>query len=84
LYKPIKSEVPKVDNKDWTINNPIDNFILAKLAEKHFHPSQQASKELLLRRLSLDLTGLPPTLNEIDNFLKDQSPNAYEKQVDRC
>ena len=83
FVKPIKSKVPEIDEDDWTINNPIDNFILDKLKQKKFHPSKQANKELLLRRVSLDLTGLPPTLSEIDNFLKDQSPNAYEKQVDR-
>jgi len=83
FVKPIKSTVPDVDEKGWTINNPIDNFVLAKLKQKNLHPSAQANKELLLRRLSLDLTGLPPTLNEIDTFLKDNSANAYEKQVDR-
>jgi hypothetical protein len=75
--------VPDIEEKDWTINNPIDNFVLAKLQQKNLHPSGQANKELLLRRLSLDLTGLPPTLSEIDAFLKDKSANAYEKQVDR-
>ncbi len=83
FVKPIKPDVPDVDNKDWTAHNPIDNFILAKLEQKKLQPSKQADKELLLRRVSLDLTGLPPTLKEIDDFLKDNSPNAYEKQVDR-
>ncbi|WPU92275.1 DUF1553 domain-containing protein [Mucilaginibacter sabulilitoris] len=83
FVKPVKPDVPEVDHKDWTVNNPIDNFVLAKLEQKKLQPSKQADKELLLRRLSLDLTGLPPTLQEIDNYLKDNSPNAYEKQVDR-
>ncbi|NNE75655.1 MAG: DUF1549 domain-containing protein, partial [Pricia sp.] len=65
------------------VANPIDNFILARLEKESLKPSPEADKELLLRRLSFDLTGLPPTLAEIDAFLKDDSPNAYEKQVDR-
>jgi len=83
FVKPVKPQVPDIEENGWTINNPIDNFVLAKLQQKKLHPSGQAGKELLLRRLSLDLTGLPPTLNEIDNFLKDNSKDAYEKQVDR-
>jgi hypothetical protein len=80
FVKPIKPDVP---NADGTINNPIDNFILAKLKQQKLQPSKEADKELLLRRVTLDLTGLPPTIKEIDDFLKDNSPNAYEKQVDR-
>lgn len=83
FVKPVKPDVPDVDDKNSTINNPIDNFVLAKLQQKNLLPSKQAGKELLLRRVSLDLTGLPPTLKDIDDFLKDNSPNAYEKQVDR-
>lgn len=63
--------------------NPIDAFIGAKLAEKKISPSAEAPKEKLLRRLSLDLTGLPPTPEDLAAFLADPSPNAYEKQVDR-
>ena len=63
--------------------HPIDAFIGAKLAEKGLKPSAEASKERLLRRLSLDLTGLPPSPEETAAFLADQSPDAYEKQVDR-
>jgi len=65
------------------VANPIDNFVLAKLEIEGLRPNETAEKETLLRRLSFDLTGLPPTLEEIDTFLKDDSPNAYEKQVDR-
>lgn len=83
FVKPEKPAVPVVDNKDWRANNPIDNFILARLAQEKLQPSKEAGKELLLRRLSLDLTGLPPTLAEIDAFLTDNAPDAYEKQVDR-
>ena len=82
FVKPEKSEVPSVKLNDWVIN-PIDNFIVKKLEIENLQPSNEAKKELLLRRLSLDLTGLPPTLSEISSFVNDQSPNAYEKQVDR-
>ena len=82
FVKPAKPEVPEVKNKNWVIN-PIDNFIAHKLEQEKIQPSKQAEKELLLRRVSLDLTGLPPTIEEQDIFLKDNSPNAYEKQVDR-
>jgi hypothetical protein len=82
FIKPEKADLPDIENEDW-IKNPIDNFILAKLEEEKLQPSNEAGKELLLRRVSLDLTGLPPTIQEIDGFLKDKSPNAYEKQVDR-
>ena len=65
------------------MNNPIDNFVFSRLQQEGLQPSPKAAKEILLRRLSLDLTGLPPTIDEIDQFLNDQSANAYEKQVDR-
>ncbi|MEX1238948.1 MAG: DUF1553 domain-containing protein, partial [Cyclobacteriaceae bacterium] len=61
----------------------IDNFILRKLKQENLQASGQAAKELLLRRVSLDLTGLPPTLPEIEAFVDDSTPEAYEKQVDR-
>jgi len=79
---PKKQEPPKVELAD-KVSNPIDNFILKKLEIENLEPSEQADKETILRRLSFDLTGLPPTLEEIDAFVKDDSPNAYEKQVDR-
>jgi hypothetical protein len=82
FIEPRKTDLPDVAEEDW-LKNPIDNFILAKLEEEKLQPSKEAGKEMLLRRVSLDLTGLPPTLPEIDAFLKDNSPNAYEKQVDR-
>jgi hypothetical protein len=63
--------------------NTIDKFILKRLEEEGLQSSKEADKEILLRRVSLDLTGLPPTLDEIAAFLNDKSPNAYEKQVDR-
>ncbi len=78
--KPV--DVPKVKNKKW-VRNAIDNFVLKKLEQNQIQPSDTASKERLIRRVTFDITGLPPTLKEIDAFLADQSPNAYEKLVDR-
>jgi hypothetical protein len=79
FIKPTKSELPDAD-EDW-VRNPIDYFVYAKLAEKSLKPSPEASKEQLLKRVCLDLTGLPPTLEMQDRFLKDDSPQAYEKMV---
>ena len=79
---PQKREIPKVNDKQW-VKNPIDHFVLSKLEQEGIKPSQEADKETLLRRLSLDLIGLPPSLAEIDAFLSDQSGDAYENQVDR-
>ncbi len=82
-YVPAKlPTVPEPKFKGWT-RNPIDNFILARLERGALRPSPEASKETLIRRVTLDLTGLPPTLEEIDAFLADKSPDAYEKVVDR-
>jgi len=83
FVKPEKPTPPKVPDKNWRVRNEIDNFILYRLHREGLQPSGEADKEVLLRRLSLDLTGLPPTLAEIEAFLKDESPDAYEKQVDR-
>lgn len=74
--------VPEVKNKAWA-KNPIDRFLLARLEEAGMTPSPEASKEALLRRVTFDLTGLPPTLAEIEAFQTDTSPDAYEKVVDR-
>jgi hypothetical protein len=73
---------PPVVNSDW-VNNDIDRFILKKLQDHRISPSEEADKITLLRRVSLDLTGLPPTLDEVRDFLNDDSPDAYEKVVDR-
>ncbi|MGV3503651.1 MAG: DUF1553 domain-containing protein [Adhaeribacter sp.] len=77
-----KPKLPEVKQANW-VRNSIDRFVLAKLEEKGLKPNQEASRETLIRRLSFDLTGLPPTLAEIDAFLADKSPRAYEKVVDR-
>jgi len=82
FVKPVKTDPPKV-NSEARIVNPIDNFIVSKLEEEKLPSSKEADKETLLRRLSLDLTGLAPTIEETSYFLSDRSPNAYEKQVDR-
>ncbi|MEX2232393.1 MAG: DUF1553 domain-containing protein [Cyclobacteriaceae bacterium] len=82
FVKPTLPEIPEVIH-DERIVNAVDNFILHKLEAEKLQPSAEAQKELLLRRVSLDLTGLPPTLQEIEKFANDNSANAYEKQVDR-
>lgn len=79
---PVRPRVPEVKNKSW-IRNPIDAFILARLEQENLKPSTEAEKVTLIRRLSLDLIGLPPTIEEVDAFLADQSPDAYEKLVER-
>jgi mono/diheme cytochrome c family protein len=79
---PKRPTVPKVVNASWP-KNAIDNFLLARLEKEKLTPSPEADRVTLLRRLSLDLTGLPPSVEEVDAFLKDPSHNAYEKQVDR-
>ena len=79
---PSKPKPPKVELTD-KVANPIDNFVLAKLEVEGLQPNNPADKETILRRLSFDLTGLPPSIAEIDAFVNDDSPEAYEKQVDR-
>ncbi|HMX27936.1 MAG TPA: DUF1549 domain-containing protein, partial [Blastocatellia bacterium] len=79
---PVKPSLPQVQNKSWP-KNEIDYFVLARLEREGLQPSPEADRATLIRRLSFDLTGLPPTPAEIDDFLKDQSPKAYEKVVDR-
>ena len=79
FIKPVKSALPDAD-EDW-VRNPIDYFVYAKMVEKSLEPSAEATKEQLLKRVSLDLTGLPPSLEMQDRFLRDESPEAYEKMV---
>ena len=79
----VKPTVPPLAKPLDDATNPIDHFILATLAEEHREPVPLADKATLLRRLSLDLIGLPPTLPELDGFLADTSADAYERQVDR-
>ncbi len=79
---PIKALLPKVQNSDWP-ENEIDHFVLHRLESMGLSPSDKAEKRVLIRRLSFDLTGLPPSLEEIQRFEEDQSANAYEQLVDR-
>ena len=82
-YMPLKRPaVPQTKDRTW-VRNPIDAFILHMLEAKQIRPSKEAQKAELLRRLSLDLIGLPPTPQELETFLNDSSPTAYERQVDR-
>ena len=79
---PKRPSLPEVKNAKW-VKNELDRFVLARLEAKGLTPSKEASRETLIRRVSLDLRGLPPTLKEIDAFLNDKSANAYERMVDR-
>jgi cytochrome c553 len=82
-YRPITDHrPPAVKNQSW-VKTPIDRFILAKLEEKQLKPVGDADKRTLIRRATFDLTGLPPAPEEIEKFLHDKSPNAFEKVVDR-
>lgn len=80
--KPVRHALPDVRNKHWPLN-PIDRFILARLEKEGLRPSPAANRYTLIRRASLDLTGLPPTPDEVDRFVKDRTPHAYEDLVDR-
>ncbi len=79
---PKRPPAPEVKDKAWP-RNAIDNFVLARLESEGLKPSPEADKATLLRRVYFDLTGLPPTPAEIDAFLADRSPDAYEKRVDQ-
>src|SRR5262249_38351185 len=78
---PKRPAQPEVKHSAW-LRNPIDAFILARMEREGLAPSPEAAKTTLIRRVTLDLTGLPPTLDDIDAFLQDESPDAYEKVVD--
>ncbi|HTL18944.1 MAG TPA: PSD1 and planctomycete cytochrome C domain-containing protein, partial [Patescibacteria group bacterium] len=79
---PVRTDPPAVKKADWP-SNDIDRFILATLESKGLQPSPEANKETLIRRLTLDLTGLPPTPDEVDGFLADHEPGAYDRLVER-
>lgn len=81
-YLPIvKPSAPKIKNEAW-VRNDIDRFILAQMEPRKLKPNPEADKERLLKRLAYDLVGLPPTLDMQDRFLKDDSPEAYDKIID--
>jgi len=82
LLSPVKSELPNVKEQNW-VKNEIDYFCLAKMAEKGLDHNEEAGKEHLLKRISIDLTGLLPNEAEMDEFLNNHSENAYEKTIDR-
>ena len=80
--KPVRPPLPQVKRAHWQIN-AIDDFILARLEREGLKPSLTADRYTLIRRVSLDLTGLPPPPEEVDKFVKDRNPRAYEEVVDR-
>nr|WP_123784772.1 PSD1 and planctomycete cytochrome C domain-containing protein [Pirellula staleyi] len=79
---PIRPAAPEVTGRDW-VRTPIDQFVLARLEQEKLAPSPEASRATLIRRLSIDLTGLPPSPEEVQQFVDDNDPLAYEKLVDR-
>ena len=82
-YAPrLRPALPTVSNEGW-VRNPIDRFTLARLDREGLKPSAEADRYALIRRVSLDVVGLPPTLEEVDAFVADKDPQAYEKLVDR-
>jgi len=81
LLPPVKLAAAEVKNKAWT-SSPIDHFILARLEKEGLAPTKEADRRTLIRRLSFDLIGLPPSLAQVDAFVNDKSPAAYEKLVD--
>ncbi|VTT96792.1 chromosome segregation protein : Uncharacterized protein OS=Planctomyces limnophilus (strain ATCC 43296 / DSM 3776 / IFAM 1008 / 290) GN=Plim_1526 PE=4 SV=1: PSCyt1: PSCyt2: PSD1 [Gemmataceae bacterium] len=83
FVKPVRPAVPDVRDARFPIKNPIDAFVSQRLAREKLAPQPEADKERLIRRVTLDLTGLPPTLGEVDAFLKDDTPTAYEAVVER-
>ena len=82
FISPAKSPIPRVGNRGW-VKNPIDAFVLERLEEEDIDPSPEADPATLIRRLSLDLLGLPPTPAQVDAFLADTDPDAYGRLVDQ-
>ncbi len=82
LIPPVRPAVPDIKAREWP-RNPIDNFVASKLEREGLVPAAEAGKATLLRRVTLDLTGLPPSPADVDAFLNDNSANVYEKAVDR-
>lgn len=81
-FIPPQAEIPvELSDADWSAN-PIDTFVLARLDDEDLSPGEEADRTTLIRRVTFDLTGLPPSLEEIDAFLKDKRPDAYEHLVD--
>lgn len=83
-YQPLKrASIPRVSGENPSVQTPIDNFIADKLAQNNLKSNPQADRSTLIRRASFDLTGLPPNIEEIEAFLGDSSPDAYEQLIDR-
>ncbi|MEX2169200.1 MAG: PSD1 and planctomycete cytochrome C domain-containing protein [Pirellulales bacterium] len=82
FQRPVRSEPPAVKATEWP-RNPIDSFVLARMEEAGLAPAPETDTATLVRRLSLDLIGLPPTPDEVQNFVNDTSPGAYERLVER-
>ena len=82
FVKPEQADLPKVKQADWPVNE-VDRFVLARLEAAGLSPAAEADKRTLIRRVALDLTGLPPTPEAVEAFVADESPNSYEKVVDR-
>jgi len=80
--KPVRPKLPDVKDALWA-NNAVDRFILARLEAEGLKPTPPAERAALLRRVTIDLTGLPPTLEDAERYLKDERPGAYERAVDR-
>ena len=83
FVKPVQAAPPPVENQKSRSENPIDTFVRARLEKENLAPSAEADKPTLVRRVALDLTGLPPTPEEADAFVQNTAPEAYEKLVDR-
>ena len=82
-YQPVtRPSVPSVENFSWS-SGAMDRFILAKLRENGMRPARSANRRILIRRVTLDLIGLPPTSGEVDRFVADNSPGAYGHVVER-
>lgn len=79
---PERPELPKPPKANWA-HNAIDHFVAKRLSDEQLQPEQEANRRVVVRRLHLDLTGLPPTIQEVHEFLSDDRPNAYERLVDR-
>lgn len=82
FQKVVRPQLPAVTNQSWVVN-PVDAFILSKLEAKGILPSSVADKATLIRRITFDLIGLPPTPDEVQMFVNDRSPDAFERVVDR-
>ena len=81
-FRPVQDPAPPATGDAWAAS-PIDAFVLAKLSERGMHPAPEADRRALIRRVSFDLTGLPPTPAEVQAFTEDLAPDSYEKLVDR-